>query len=59
MDVVNLLLKLVKAREDLFFELLSFVHKNIESSSNDIDNTTIFHQFLPPLKLAHHHLLDQ
>jgi hypothetical protein len=50
LDAVSPLLRLANEREDLFFELLSFVNKNIECSSNDIDNITIFSRFLPPLK---------
>ena len=58
-EALNPLLKLVKEREELFFELLSFVHKNIECSSNDLDTTTIFCQFLPTLKLTHSSLRDR
>lgn len=36
----------------MFFQLFSFVHKNIECSSNDLDNITIFNQFLPSLKVT-------
>lgn len=43
---MGLLIKLVKEREDLYFELLTFVNKNIQSSSNDLDNFTIFNKFL-------------
>ena len=32
------------------------MHNNIEVSSNDIDTTTIFNRFLPPIKRAHHDL---
>ena len=36
---------MVRQREELYFELLYFVTKHIESSSNDLDNT-IFQGFI-------------
>lgn len=40
------LIKLVKDREQLFFEVLSFVSAHIAADSNDLDTLTIFAPFL-------------
>jgi hypothetical protein len=46
LDGVSPIIKLVKDREQLFFELLSFVTTHIAADSNDLDTLTIFHPFL-------------
>jgi hypothetical protein len=40
------LIKLVKDREQLYFDLLSFVTTHITADSNDLDTLTIFAPFL-------------
>ena len=39
-------LRIIKDRESLYFEILGFINKNIESSFNDIDQIYIFTKFL-------------
>ncbi len=50
---MNPLIKLVKEREELYFELFSFVNKHIGSSSNDLDSLTIFNKFLAHVHAQH------
>jgi hypothetical protein len=44
------LIKLVKDREQLFFELLSFVTTHLAADSNDLDTLTIFAPFLAHIR---------
>lgn len=55
-DIVNPLIKLVREREDLYFELLSFVNSHLTSSSNDLDNTTVFNKFISLIDTKHNEL---
>jgi hypothetical protein len=45
-EIVNPLIRLVKEREDLYFELLGFVNSHLASSSNDLDITSVFNKFI-------------
>lgn len=47
----NHLLKIIKDREKMYFEALNFTQKNIESSSNDLDQIYIFSKFLNGAKV--------
>ena len=49
-EIVNPLIRLVKEREDLYFELLGFVNTHISSSSNDLDNTSVFNKFIKQIE---------
>lgn len=51
--MVNPLIKLVREREDLYFELLGFVNSHLTSSSNDLDNTTVFNKFITLIDSKH------
>ena len=44
-EAIAPLIKLIKSREELFFDLFYFVNTHFECSSNDLDNT-IFQGFL-------------
>lgn len=50
---MNSLLKIVKDREELLFDMLAFVSKNIDSSSIDLDHTNTINRLLPPLRAKH------
>lgn len=46
LQLLQPVIKIIKDREDLYFDALSFTSKNIDSSSNDIDQIAIFNKFL-------------
>jgi hypothetical protein len=50
LERVSPLIKLVKDREQLYFELLSFVTAHIGADSNDLDTLTIFAPFLARIR---------
>ena len=45
------MLKVVRSREELYLQLLNFVTKNIESSSNHHEQLNLFTKFLTSIKL--------
>ena len=46
LQLLQPVIKIIKDCEDLYFDALSFTSKNIDSSSNDIDQIAIFNKFL-------------
>ncbi len=57
LERVSPLIKLVKDREQLYFELLSFVTAHITADSNDLDTLTIFAPFLARIRTHNDALL--
>ncbi len=53
MEAVNPLIKLLKEREELYFELLTFVNTHLATSSYDLDNTSIFKKYIAHFDLKH------
>ena len=46
LEIMGPLVAIVRDREASFIEALTFVNRNIESSSNDFDQIFIFSKFL-------------
>ena len=46
LELLSPLIRIIKAREEMYLQALAFANRNIESSSNDIDQIYIFGKFL-------------
>lgn len=46
LEIMAPLVPLIRDREAIYLDLLSFVNANIDSSSNDYDQIAIFRKFL-------------
>ena len=58
-NLISPLIKIIQDREEMYLQALGFAMRNIESSSNDLDQIYIFSKFLKETTVSENCLAER